>query len=72
VARLFSDQRERQQPEVALRQHAPGAHHVAVTHAMPSAAEAVAVTPAAMPPAGPAFLESSSMSHSKHLRFSFN
>src|SRR5262245_24741295 len=66
VARLLGDQRERDQPQVALRQHAAGAHHVAAAHAVPAApAEpaAVAPTPAA---AGAPALFAVQMSYSKH------
>src|SRR5262249_27529823 len=54
VARLLGDQGEREQAQVALRQHAAGAHHVAAAHAVP-AAEALSGSEMAAPaaPAGP-------------------
>src|SRR6266540_883753 len=71
VARLLGDERERDQAQVALRQHAPGTHHVAVP-AVTSAravtsAPAVTSTPAA--PAGPfsAKRGSTGMSHTEHV-----
>src|SRR5208282_1967728 len=59
VARRFGDQRERDEPQVALRQHAPGARVVGVhaapsAHAVPPEAETVAAeTTAAMAPGAP-------------------
>ena len=37
VARLLGDQRQRNQPQVALRQHPPGADHVVAAHAVTAA-----------------------------------
>src|SRR5262249_53502328 len=70
VARLLGDQRERDQPQVALGQHAAGAHHVVAAQAMASAearAAAEMPTPAAArrPPA--LALRPPVMSHAVHV-----
>src|SRR5262245_5897827 len=70
VARLLRDQRERDQPQVALRQHAPGAHHVAAAaEAVTTAAPAMAGMPAPAAAARPLTLEwkSTGMSHAEHV-----
>src|SRR5262249_47001714 len=72
VARLLGDQGEREQPQVALRQHAAGPHHVAPAHAA-TAAEALPWSEMAAPaaPAGP-FAPAPGpvvMSESKHICF---
>src|SRR5262249_36566798 len=55
VPRLLGDQRQRDQPQVALRQHPPGAQHVAVAQSVAVAAVASAPAAAEMAaaPAGP-------------------
>src|SRR5262249_37220637 len=73
VARLLRDQRERDQPQVALRQHAARAQYVAATHAVATAparpgAELPAPAAARRPPA--LALRAPVMSHPKH-GFSF-
>src|SRR5262245_56548197 len=70
VARLLGDQRERDQPQVALRQHAPGAHHVAAAaEAVTPSAPAVAGMAAPTAAARPLTLEwkSTGMSHAEHV-----
>src|SRR5262249_42925002 len=67
VARLLRDQGERDQPQIAGREHAAGADHVAAaTHAVASAkAEAAMASPGAA--AGPTLLAVGvMMSHAKH------
>src|SRR6185312_10287192 len=70
VARLFGDQRERDQPQVALGQHPAGAQVVAA-HAAVTTAEAVtAMVPVAPAAAGgPAVFAMFEMSHAMHLKF---
>ncbi len=75
MARLLRDQRERDEPHVALRQHAAGAHHVAAA-AVPSApALAGAEMPAPAAAGGPLAFEgrltlmSAVMSESEHVGF---
>jgi hypothetical protein len=55
MARLLGDEGERDQPQVALRQHAPRPHHVVRAHAVAVAAAAshAAVAAAAMPADSP-------------------
>jgi hypothetical protein len=55
VARLLGDEGERDKPQIALRQHAAGAHHVVGVGAVAAAAaHAVAAEMAApVPPGGP-------------------
>src|SRR5262245_32341871 len=69
VARLLGDQRECDQAQVALRQHAPGAHHLAIP-TMTSAAPAVAVTSTPATPGGPLSSPGgfTGMSHAEHGR----
>src|SRR5262249_28414943 len=71
VTGLLGDQRERQQAEVALRQHSAGAHHVATVaaHAVAAAAVMAMAPPATMPPCGPALVPARSVVSSKHLKF---
>jgi len=70
VPRLLRDQRERNQPQVALRKHPPGAQIVAAERPAHAGAStpAVPVPPAAMPPARPALVVvvRSAMSHPMH------
>src|ERR1700730_7965132 len=64
VARLLGDQRERDQAQVALRQHAPGAHHIAAAVTSGPAmtgAEMPAPTATAAPPS------TTTMSHAEHV-----
>src|SRR5262245_45720548 len=62
VARLLGDQRERDQAQVALRQHAPGAHPIAAVTSAPAVAGTEMPAPAAaaapLPP---------TMSHAEHV-----
>src|SRR5262249_17745412 len=64
VARLLGDQREGDQAQVALRQHAPGAHHIAA--AGPSA-PAVPGPEMPAPPAAAATPPATTMSHAEHV-----
>src|SRR5215831_2087502 len=65
VARLLGDQRKRDQAQVALRQHAPGAHHIA---AAVTSAPAVAGAELPAPTAAAAPLPTA-MSHAEHVGF---
>jgi len=68
VARLLGDQRERDQAQIALRQHAAGAHHVAAADAVPAAPAVAAVTMAPAAPGGPALLAAGlKVSHAEHV-----
>ena len=63
VARLLGDQPERDQPQIAGREHAAGAHHVAAAHAVPSADAAAEMAP---PAASARPMTGLAVSHSKH------
>jgi hypothetical protein len=68
VARLLRDQGKRDQPEIALRQHASGPHEVVAAHAMlsaPATSAAPAATPMPHPGAMP-FPVSFPVSHPEH------
>src|SRR5262245_55941119 len=69
VARLLQDERERDPPQVALRQHAPGAHHVATAEAVAPSAPAMAGMPAPAAARRPLTLEwrTTGMSHAEHV-----
>src|SRR5262249_33182372 len=62
-AGLLGDRRERNQAQVALRRHAPGAHHIAA-----AVTSAPAVAGAEMPaPAAAAAPPPTTMSHAEHV-----
>src|SRR5262249_30128481 len=68
VARLLGDQRERDQAQIALRQHAPGAHHIAA-----AVTSAPAVAGAELPaPAAAAAPPPTTMSHAEHVGLHFD
>src|SRR5262249_23140064 len=63
VARLLGDQRKRDQAQIALRQHAPGAHHIAAAvTSTPAVAGAKLPAPAAAAAPSPP-----TMSHAEHV-----